>query len=881
MDQDISDATSSEERQEQIVGWLSKLIEPGSVVELRALRVKCENGWTPNYSGYYDTAHLGDMARKAVSIDRFSEGVYWTLNPIHHDLLSRRANRTEAAKKGEATSSEHILRRRWLLIDCDPIRIAGVSSTSEELSRAEEVARAVEKSLVEGRHWPVPIRAMSGNGFHLLFRIDLPTDDGGLVRNVLQSLSSIHSTDRVKLDTAVFDPSRICKLYGSLARKGDSTTERPHRMSQIVNLPDEVLVASREQLEQVAGLASMVPAKTSPQHAKSSGLYSPPLPRDEVLSNARSYLLKMDPAIAGQGGHNATFRAATALTEGFGLSVNEAFPLLAEWNQTCQPPWTESELIHKLEGAAKNSSDIGRLVRDGSLPPSTSLTQGTGQSLVSSPPKSQRATSKIPTGTMVRASDRANFGDVVRDDGGSTVAVHFISNEGHEATVDLPRESLVLMGGSPVVPDDFKLNLLTSQEFMATDYRQHFLVKRLLVEGQCCVLGGPKKILKTSLLVDLALSLGTGKPFLEHPDFEVPEAVPVMLLSGESGGFTLRETARRIALAKGVLLSNAKVFWGFTLPQMSEPEHLKVLANQIEQNSIKVAIIDPAYLCLLTAGASANVSGNVFAMGLVLKEISELGLRTNCTIIIAHHTRKADRQKPFDIPDLEDLSGSGFAEWSRQWILLNRREAYRSDGRHALWLAVGGSAGHSGTYHLDVTEGEMNDDFSGRTWKPTLTPAADAIEKTKRSKEEHRELAKERKQAEVLERHCQLVRDFLSEATGPMTKTAIRGATGLNSENSGQAIQRLIYLSEAREAETKMRGGSTFELIRSQPGQPGQPGQKHGICPPVRVGQEVGQALPPLGGELSVCLTPEQINQLVEGRRSNSRTLFEGQESIA
>jgi len=27
----------------------------------------------------------------------------------------------------------------------------------------------------------------------------------------------------------VFNPARICKLYGTLSRKGDSTPERPHR----------------------------------------------------------------------------------------------------------------------------------------------------------------------------------------------------------------------------------------------------------------------------------------------------------------------------------------------------------------------------------------------------------------------------------------------------------------------------------------------------------------------------------------------------------------------------------------------------------------------------------------------------------------------------
>lgn len=54
--------------------------------------------------------------------------------------------------------------------------------------------------------------------------------------------------------------------------------------------------------------------------------------------------------------------------------------------------------------------------------------------------------------------------------------------------------------------------------------------------------------------------------------------------------------------------------------------------------------------------------------------ISEIARDTGCTPNIAHHTRKGDRANLFGVPDLEDLSGSGFAEWARQWILLNRRE---------------------------------------------------------------------------------------------------------------------------------------------------------------------------------------------------------------
>lgn len=85
----------------------------------------------------------------------------------------------------------------------------------------------------------------------------------------------------------------------------------------------------------------------------------------DIRERAARYLAVLPPAISGCSGHNATFRAACVLVLGFGLRPETAFPLLSDWNQLCQPPWSDKELWHKLGDADKREGDRGWLLRDG------------------------------------------------------------------------------------------------------------------------------------------------------------------------------------------------------------------------------------------------------------------------------------------------------------------------------------------------------------------------------------------------------------------------------------------------------------------------------------------------------------------------------------
>jgi RecA-family ATPase len=78
------------------------------------------------------------------------------------------------------------------------------------------------------------------------------------------------------------------------------------------------------------------------------------------IDRARAWLRNTPGAVAGQGGHNATFAVATALIHGFELNEGDADTLLNEYNSKCLPPWKPHELAHKLDQASKVSHDKPR-----------------------------------------------------------------------------------------------------------------------------------------------------------------------------------------------------------------------------------------------------------------------------------------------------------------------------------------------------------------------------------------------------------------------------------------------------------------------------------------------------------------------------------------
>ncbi len=260
---------------------------PGEVHEVRM--PKTRRGGPHKFfrvvSGYFDDVDAFVSALSQISGED-TEGVYLSMNPVNRALLARAKNRLKD-NAGETTADSDVLHCTTLLIDIDPVRPAGISSTDEERDAALATRDAILVYLVEEEGWPKPLAVtMSGNGGALLFRVDLPNDAAAtaLVEPVLHALAHLFNTEAVKVDTANANAARLTKIIGTVAAKGDNLPERPWRLATGALHPDAPPVP-REALEQLAALAPMA-ERQGQRAAGSPGTGGgPPRPLRELLTS--------------------------------------------------------------------------------------------------------------------------------------------------------------------------------------------------------------------------------------------------------------------------------------------------------------------------------------------------------------------------------------------------------------------------------------------------------------------------------------------------------------------------------------------------------------------------------------------------------------------
>ena len=357
--------------------------------------------------------------------------------------------------------------------------------------------------------------------------------------------------------------------------------------------------------------------------------------------------------------------------------------------------------------------------------------------------------------------------------------------------------------GEPLLADAVPMS-----QFAAADHRIEYLIPGVIVAGQPGVISAKSKSLKTTIALDACISMATGSAFLNH--WAIPEPMPCGIISAESGAATLAETIHRICRSKGVDPAELSTCYISTrCPRLQSAEWLDEIRRFIEANDLRCLKIDPTYLAL--AGINQNNLADVAA---ALAPIGAIVQETGCSIIMVHHNRKVTAAA-YGCPTLEEITGSGFAEWSRFWILLGKRREWDEEtGEHALWLVAGGSAGFGSRKWLHAREGRQLD-IGGRVWEVEVVNASE------REREEKQSAAREREQereAKATERERAVV-DAMRKLGGQATKTAIAERMGVGAPTIVATLASLQDNGTIRKCRIKIpptnREGEGYEFSDS------------------------------------------------------------------
>lgn len=176
----------------------------------------------------------------------------------------------------------------------------------------------------------------TGGGLHLYWLLRVPISlqaDGVQAKRLLEALARALRGDPISAE-----PAHVLRVPGTLNHKYDPA--RP----VVLELVDP---ARRYTLDDFDWLPM---PEDRPEPVPVVAVVAD---RERILRRAAAYLAKISPAVEGQHGDDQTYRAACVLVNDFTLADSEAFDLLCDWNRSCQPPWSEQDLMMKIHNARR------------------------------------------------------------------------------------------------------------------------------------------------------------------------------------------------------------------------------------------------------------------------------------------------------------------------------------------------------------------------------------------------------------------------------------------------------------------------------------------------------------------------------------------------
>lgn len=216
------------------------------------------------YSGYFKSFdNLCKQLEPYTEMD--DEQIYFVLNQIDDSVYGRPQCEKFLKSVKVSTNDGDIVRRRFLMIDCDAIRKSSTNSSESEYQAAIQKARDIFRFLREKGFFD-PIVCTSGNGAHLQIPVDLPADEDTteVIKRFYKYLGLQFTDNQVDIDQKVYNLARLCKTYYTVAKKGANLPSRPWRKAEILYIPKELVPTPIEKIKEIADLLPPEEPKPTP-----------------------------------------------------------------------------------------------------------------------------------------------------------------------------------------------------------------------------------------------------------------------------------------------------------------------------------------------------------------------------------------------------------------------------------------------------------------------------------------------------------------------------------------------------------------------------------------------------------------------------------------
>jgi hypothetical protein len=249
---------------------------------------------------------------------------------------------------------------------------------------------------------------------------------------------------------------------------------------------------------------------------------------------------------------------------------------------------------------------------------------------------------------------------------------------------------------------------MTASTFVQRPADVDWLIEGILAEDQALAIRTGLQAPGPAILMDAALSMATGKPFLGcFPTMKRKVALAIE----NDAALAARSALAMVAAAKNVSLRSLDMPVFETFPRLDQPKKVEEFVEALEAQNVSVLVAAPTLQVPYKKSPNAAAMSFVRALEGFRKRLND----RNIGMVL-----EIDRVFGLDAK----LAFSVAAEACRSWLATSKAGPDApGTGCHELWMSVGGTSHVAKTYKLKVEHRPPTETPKPPLWRATVSPA--------------------------------------------------------------------------------------------------------------------------------------------------------------